>query len=96
MPLSSPTRSSSRAATSDDSGELQHDDADFLSLVYGRLPARVAAMFGGRQPADADLHGADPVMPHYNVMGVAKAALQARTKTFTGSEPGNLLFRSYH
>ncbi len=58
---------------------LQHAGHLLLFVHRGRQRA-VPLMSRRRQPADADLLGAERVMPHYNVMGVAKAALEASVR----------------
>ena len=61
--------------------KLRDDDEHFLLLVHRGGRARRKTDGQGRQPASLSLtYGAEKVMPHYNVMGVAKAALEASVR----------------
>jgi enoyl-[acyl-carrier protein] reductase I len=71
---------SSRAAMSTPRQRTSSDHAHLLLLVHRGLPARGTADAQRRQPADPHLSRRRAVMPHYNVMGVAKAALEASVR----------------
>ena len=61
-------------------GELHPDHADLGLFLHRRRPARRAMMPDGGSLLTLTYYGAEKVMPHYNVMGVAKAALEASVK----------------
>jgi enoyl-[acyl-carrier-protein] reductase (NADH) len=61
-------------------GEFSAHPRHLVLFVHRHLPPRRAADDIGRQPVDADLCRRRRVMPHYNVMGVAKAALEASVR----------------
>ena len=54
--------------------------ADLLLLVHRAGPARREADAAGGSMLTLTYYGAEKVMPHYNVMGVAKAALEASVR----------------
>ena len=57
------------------------DDDEHLGLQLRRgRPARPGDDEAGRLAADLSYYGAEKVIPHYNVMGVAKAALETSVK----------------
>ena len=60
--------------------ELHADDADLLLLVHRAGAARREADEPGGSMLTLTYYGAEKVMPHYNVMGVAKAALEASVR----------------
>jgi enoyl-[acyl-carrier protein] reductase I len=63
--------------------EFRDDDGHLGLFLHRRLPARRKDDAEWRQLLTLTYYGAEKVMPHYNVMGVAKAALEA-----SGDVPG--------
>ena len=69
-----------RAVRRHHAGQLHPDAADLLLLVHCASQARREADAEWRVAADAHLLRRREVMPHYNIMGVAKAALEASVR----------------
>ena len=79
---------------------FSRDDGDLLLLLHGDRQARRVLMTAGGSMVTLTYGGSTRVMPNYNVMGVAKAALEAvgalpcrrlrrrRTSGSTRSRPG--------
>jgi len=79
-PSRSPTRISSTAATSTPRPIFHQDHADQLLFVHRDRAARREDDAERRRHADTDLLRLEKWMPHYNVMGVAKSALEASVR----------------
>ena len=62
------------------------------AIPHGGGAARRAAGEERRQPAPLTYYGAERVIPHYNVMGVAKAALEASVR-YLAADLGELKIR---
>src|SRR5260364_179763 len=68
-----------------DAREFPHHARYFrLQLSSARQSGAAAALFG-RFAADAELSGAEKVVPNYNTMGLAKASLEASVRYLAAS-----------
>jgi len=80
MPSASLTRSSSRAVTWTPRPKIPHDNGHQLLFLHRRRPARREDDEECGAMVTMTYYGSEKVMPHYNVMGVAKAALEASVR----------------
>jgi enoyl-[acyl-carrier protein] reductase I len=64
--------------TSREAFRIAHDVSAYSLVALARGAARL--MTGGGSIVAMSYYGAEKVVPHYNVMGVAKAALEASTR----------------
>jgi enoyl-[acyl-carrier protein] reductase I len=80
-PSAFPTRTSCAASMSTPARQLPDDDEHLgLQLVAVTKRAKAAMMPNGGSILTLTYYGAEKVVPHYNVMGVAKAALETSVK----------------
>ena len=81
MPSPSPTRSSSTAATSTPRKDNFTQTLLISCYSFTALAQRAEKLMpNGGSLLTLTYYGAEKVMPHYNVMGVAKAALEASVR----------------
>ncbi|MDZ7909614.1 MAG: SDR family oxidoreductase [Gemmobacter sp.] len=80
MPSAFPTRPNCAAAMSIPAARQFPMTMDISVYSFTAVCQRAAAMMPGGSLLTLTYYGAEKVMPHYNVMGVAKAALEASVK----------------
>lgn len=79
-PLLFPTKRTEGPYHRHHSGQLHQHHAHFLLFVHRGLPLRFPDHERRRFDSDADLPRRRRVLPNYNIMGVAKAALEAAVR----------------